>query len=300
MPKITLAPRFFSFAVICALATFPNLLRAQPSAHYVPGVEGLTAASLPPPGFYARDYNLFYWSDRLNDSSGHRTGPPNFQAFTYAQVPRVIWITDTKLLGGYVGVDALLPFVYQRVEAGAFDQSTFGMGDFMAESSLSWHADRYDLSAAAALWMPTGEYSSTDPTKPGLGFWTGMLTLGGTYYFDTAKTWSVSALNRYEFNSEQRDTQITPGQVYTVEGGVGKKFAQRYDLGFVGYYQQKVTKDSGAGSTSTRDRVAAIGPEIGVAIPSLKSQVTLRYLDEFIAENRAQGQTVTLTLTKRF
>ena len=29
-------------------------------------------------------------------------------SFTYANVPRVIWITDTKFLGGYVGVDALL------------------------------------------------------------------------------------------------------------------------------------------------------------------------------------------------
>ena len=32
-----------------ALVSLPLLLQAQPTAHYVPGVEGLKGASLPPP-----------------------------------------------------------------------------------------------------------------------------------------------------------------------------------------------------------------------------------------------------------
>ncbi|SPE55108.1 hypothetical protein SBV1_2060002 [Verrucomicrobia bacterium] len=31
------------------------------------------------------------------------------------------------------------------------------------------------------------------------------------------KPWAVSAMNRYEFNSEQRDTDGTPGKAYTLE-----------------------------------------------------------------------------------
>ena len=69
----------------------------------------------------------------------------------------------------------------------------------------------------------------------------------------------------------------------------------------VGYYQQKVTSDSGpALSVLPQDRVAAIGPEISLAFPKPMLFVSLRYLNEFMAENRAQGNTVTLTLTKRF
>ena len=49
-----------------------------------------------------------------------------------------------------------------------------------------------------------------------------MLTAGVTWYIDQEKTWSVSALNRYEFNTEQRDTDVTPGQAYTLEWGIGK------------------------------------------------------------------------------
>jgi len=46
--------------------------------------------------------------------------------------------------------------------------------------------------------------------------------------------------------------------------------------------------------------VAAIGPEVNVVIPSWKTFVSLRYNYEFMADNRVQGHTVALTLTKAF
>jgi hypothetical protein len=36
--------------LIAGLFTLPNLVQAQPTAHYVPGSEGIKAATLPPPG----------------------------------------------------------------------------------------------------------------------------------------------------------------------------------------------------------------------------------------------------------
>ena len=72
-----------STLLIALLAAAPNRLQAQPSAHYCPGVEGIQAASLPPPGFYVRDYNVFYTADRLNNASGQSAGPANFNVFNY-------------------------------------------------------------------------------------------------------------------------------------------------------------------------------------------------------------------------
>jgi hypothetical protein len=60
-----------------------------------------------------------------------------------------------------------------------------------------------------------------------------------------------------------------------------------------------VTPTSGQPATD-RNRVAAIGPEIGVAFPKPMLFLSFRYLYEFMAESRAQGNTFTLTLTKRF
>ena len=288
--------RFVRIVLAVGVAALPGLLQAQPSAHYVPGVEGIKAASLPPPGWYVRDYNVAYYATRVNDMSGNNASPPNFEAFTYANVPRVIWITDTKFLGGYVGMDALLPLLYQDLKVPGYDHGTLGIGDFFAEGTLSWHPKQFDFATAVGVWTPTGD--SGTPTRAGSGYWTPMLTAGATWYIDQDKTWAVSALNRYEFNTEQRDTHVTPGQAYTLEWGVSKTVAKVIDLGAVSYYQQQVTSNSGA-PASSRNRVAAAGPEINVVFPKQMLFISFRYDYEFMAENRAQGHTFALTLTKR-
>jgi hypothetical protein len=284
-----------------ALAAAPGVIQAQPDAQYVPGIEGIKAATLPPPGFYFRDYNVFYVADQLNDSGGRNIAPDNFQALLYANVPRAIWITDTKFLGGNVGVDALLPLIYQSVKAGPYNSSTFGIGDFFAESTLSWHPKQFDFAVGAGFWAPTGDSASPPTTRVGAGYWTPMLTAGATWYPDEAKTWAISALSRYEFNTEDRDTHETPGQACTLEWGISKSVIKTLDLGVVGYYQQRVTESTGpAPGEFPYSRVAAIGPEVVVTIPQWMLFVSLRYDYEFLAEERSQGHTVSLTLTKRF
>jgi hypothetical protein len=278
----------------------PASIQAQPTGHYCPGSEGLLAASAPPPGWYVRDYNVFYTADQVNNSSGQSAGPANFKVFTYAQVPRLIWVTDLKFLGANVGVNALLPIVYQNVTAGPYRSSTFGAGDLLLDGFLAWHPKQFDFLLAAGFWSPTGKSSAPPTTDAGMGYWGGMLTFGGTWYMDTEKTWAISLLNRYEVNSEERDTDITPGNAYTVEWGISKKLWKNIQVGPAGYFQMKTTADSGVGATTERDRVAAVGPEIDAVIPKVDVHVSLRYLYEFMAVNRAQGQTITLTLTKRF
>ena len=131
-----------------------------------------------------------------------------------------------------------------------------------------------------------------------------MLTAGVTWYPDQDKKWALSVLNRYEINQKQSDTDITPGHAYTVEGGLSYGITKTLDVGAIGYYQQKVTEDSGDLATSARDRAAGVGPEVSVFFPKIMLGASLRYAYEFMAEGgsnpRLQGHTITLTLTKRF
>ena len=292
-----------------ALASLPGILQAQPSAHYVPGVEGIKGGSFPPPGFYFRDYNYFYWADQLNNSSGGNANIGNINTFVYANVPRFIWITDVKFLGGYVGMDAFLPLIYQHLEVGAvnYNDSSFGLGDIYAAGNLSWHITQFDFAVASGVYAPTGESPGRSPlphtspdfgfsTVPGNGYYTFMQSAAATWYIDPEKTWSVSAVNRYEFNTEQRYTGVYPGQTYSLDWGVGKTLAKVWDVGAAGYYQQQVTGTAG----TPLSRVAAVGPEVVLAIPDQMLFVSLRYNYEFMADSRAQGNAITLTITKRF
>lgn len=286
------------------LFALPLLVQAQPTAHYAPGTEGIKAASLPPPGIYLRDYNSFYYADRLNLANGDKnTLAEPTKAFIYAQVPRLIWITDLQLLGGNIGVDGLVPIEYKDLKintpGGLFNDQTFSVGDVFAEVTWSKHIQQFDFSAGYGAWAPTGDYHN--PTQAGLGYWTHMLTAGATWYIDSDKKWAFSALNRYEFNMENERTEITTGQAYTVEGGLSYTVCKNVDIGGIADYQQKVTTDSGSPSASKeRDRVAAAGPEISAFCSKLGLITSLRYEYEFLAESRLQGHTVTLTLTYRF
>ncbi len=269
-------------------------LQAQPTAHYPPGVEGIKGASLPPPGFYFRDYNLFYSSSTFHNESGHSVGnDPGL--FVYAQIPRFIWITDLEVLGGNIGVDALLPLEYLEVK---HVDHTFGIGDLFGEVTWSRHLQQFDLSAGYGIFAPTGDFDIGKVTA-GQGYWGHMLTAGATWYVDAEKKWAVSALNRYEFNMEQDKAEITPGQAYTLEWGVSRTLCTNYEVGVVGYYQQQVTSDTHQPARE-RDRVAAVGPEVSTFCSHLGLNASLRYLYEFMSENRFQGHTVCLTLTKRF
>ncbi|MCX6895636.1 MAG: transporter [Verrucomicrobia bacterium] len=291
--------------ILCAgaLLALPSILQAGPSpsftSHYVPGVEGIKAASLPPPGFYLRDYNAFYTADRVNFANGDKI-PVDFDAFIYANVIRGIWVSDWHVLGGNFAADVLVPLQYTSISINGARQSRFGLADICVEPAvLSWHGDRWDAALAYAFWAPTGE-SELGSAKPGKGFWGHMITAGATVYLDKEKTWAVSALNRYELNHEEKDTHITPGNQWTLEWGISKSIKPTIDVGVVGYYQLQTTKDSGAGASDNRDEVVAVGPEVNVFWPSVKLFTSLRYNYELMAKDRPQGHTIALTLTKIF
>lgn len=287
----------FVILLTAGMLTLPVLLQGQPSAHYVPGVEGIKGASLPPPGVYAKDYNVFYFADRVNDKHGDKIAGVDPDVFIYANIPRLIWITDQKVLDGYLGVDALIPLQYAN---NAFDKGRFGVGDLFAEVTLSWHVDRADLAVGYGVWMPTGD-SSPSPvsTRAGAGFWTHMFTAGATYFLDADKKWALSGLCRYEINHEKEDTDRTPGDAFTIEWGASYALSKTVDVGVVGYYQQQVTTDCGV-DYNTKDKVVGIGPEVVMFCPKLALFTSIRYNYEVLAEDRVQGHTLALTFTRRF
>lgn len=283
--------------VTCGLlaAAISSQAQAIVAGHYPAGVEGIKGASLPPPGLYVRDYNVFYSSRTYAD------GPSDFDMTAFVNVPRVIWMTDKEILGARYGMDALLTYAYMEWGVGSMSDDFAGIGDMQLEPVLlAWNFQQFDLSAGYALWLPTGDYEVTRPDLISKGFWSHMLTLGGTWYPDKEKTWAVSMLNRYEFCHEQDETHIDPGQVFTTECAVSKSLRQGLDVGVVGYYQQQVTKDEGDTASDKLDRKLGVGPEVNVLWPTIGMFTSLRYAYEFGAVERPEGHLVALTLTKMF
>ena len=285
--------RIVLVALFCGLILSAGLVYGQ--THYPAGVEGIKGPSLPPPGVYIRDYNYMYFANSLEVDEA----PPKFDLFANIQAPRLIWITPMKILGGYYGMDIIVPFAYQDLDMTGFSDSDFSLADVFVEPiTLSWHGKQYDASFGYGLWTPTGDFDYT-PISPGKGFLTQMLTAGVTFYPDQNKTWSIAALNRYEFNHKNDKTGITPGQYWTLEWGIGKSLTKTVEIGATGFFQAQTTKASGL-PESMKDHTAGIGPEVNLVCPKLGLSTSIRYVREIGAHNRPEGNVFNLTFTRRF
>lgn len=275
----------------------------QESSHYPPGVEGIKAASIPGPGKYLKWYNIYYEADDLKDRRGNSI-PNGFDVDLFATAPRYIVVTEHKFLGADYGWDILVPLISLDLEIpglGVSDSQT-GIGDIYVEPLLlGWHGDRYDAVAAAGFWAPTGNFDVGSAANVGKNFWTGMFTLGATYFPDCEKTWSISALARYETNTERSKIAIRPGDDFHIEWGVGKNINKVWDVGVSGYCHWQVTGDTGAAITydpSVHDRFFSIGPEVQYFYEPASLFLQLRYQFEFEARDRPEGRNLVFSFVK--
>ncbi len=288
---------------IFATAALAVALSASAGGHYVPGVEGIQAASVPPPGTYYLAYGVDYNIDQFkipgtsNDLPGHNTGT------VVALANRLVWISNTKFLGADFGMETIVPVLGTSltINAAGISESKTGFGDvYLGPLVLGWHGARWDAVAAAGLWLDSA--SSATPASPGKGYKSVMLTGGATYYFDAAKTISGSALMRFENNSE-KSGGFKPGNQVSLEWGVAKVIGP-VQVGLVGYDQVQVSDDSGPGASSDRSSRHAIGAEVVLPILSagvfLKAAAYKEYRSEAGTGAEPKGNLLRFSFVKAF
>ena len=238
---------------------------AQAEGHYVTGVEGLQGSSVPPAGNYYLGYLVNYdiQGFQAPDSKNGIGGSGQVTALAN----RIVKITDTKLFGADYGFETIIPVLRTSVQVGSLDASDSGVGDvYVGPLVLGWHGPQWDAVAAAGMWLDTAPNTLNDPTSPGKGYKSTMLTGGLTYYFDPSKTISGSALFRYEYNGK-KDNGVRPGEQLSLEWGVGKNYGA-YSLGVVGYSQWQLSNDKGAAAVAGKAERHAAGLELVYPVAS--------------------------------
>lgn len=257
--------KMITTAALAVLAVL-NAPQAHADGHYVPGVEGLQASSVPPPGMYYLGYLVNY---RIQDFRAPGTSddlPGRNRGTVTALANRLVWITSHKMLGADYGMEAIVPVMRTSlsVDAAGIADTRSGMGDvYLGPLVLGWHGPQWDAVAAAGLWLDSA--STGHPASPGKGFKSTMLTGGLTYYFDGAKSLSGSALLRFERNGRNA-AGLRAGNQVTVEWGLGKSFGA-LQAGLVGYSQWQTSDDSGPGAGTERAARHALGAELVYPLP---------------------------------
>jgi hypothetical protein len=289
-------------------AVLPVLSEAQYKGDHIPGFIGLESGTQAPPGLYIANVVWVYPTSTIKDNAGNSINLPGSLTST-ADIILVSAVTNYKLFGANVGASGAFPFIKNRIQLDSLDVNTgFAYTDMFVSAALGWHLKRADITAGYNLYIPTGRFSSTGTNNTGLGMWGNEFTVGSTVYLDQKKTWNAAANFGLEFHTDKRGTNINPGDLGTIEGGLGKTFYKKVsgpipmvmNLGVAGYAQFKVTGDSGSDIPpllqGLKDRVFALGPEFNIYIPKPRLTLLARYEPEFGARNRTQGQTIVFSI----
>ena len=250
-------------------------VRPNPRHTTCPAPKASRRPRLPPPGLYLRTTTSFYYSTRMNDANGNEIGGLNPRAFIYAQLPRLIWITRLQFLGGNVGVGWPAAAGIHRLDHAPrpFNDHVFGIGDAFIEATWSKHCKQFDFALGFGVWVPTGDSISDNPNRAGRlldphvhrrrHLVPGRRPRSGPFPRSTA------------MRSTPEHNDAHPGQVYTVEGGLGYTLVTTLTLAPLAITSRR-SRATPATSAAPRDRVAGIGPEINTFFPDAWASPSLR------------------------
>ena len=275
---------------------------AQANIPVFRGDVGLLAGTQAPPGAYAGLFFNNYHAARVIDDIG-RALPINTTINALAIM--LEYSAPFKVLGGRWAALAGIPWANTAISvANITTPGTWGFSDvYVLPLQLGWTLKQADLVFGQGFFAPSGRFHPGSTSNTGLGVWSWESTLGATVYKDTTKRTSFSTLASYQVQSFKRDTDQRPGQVLTLEGGIGEAVPLlKGRAGAVYYAEWKLTDDQGFNlppNFDGRHRYFGIGPELtgGLMARPLFVTLTLRYYRELWNRVAPQGGSLVLSGT---
>lgn len=323
-------------SLIISIFFAPLFAFAGGGQHYPNGVEAQLIGVAPPPGLYVKEYNFFYTANKLKDDKGHtlkieKDGAELDKLNVYGIIPRIIWISKQKILGGFYGQHLFIPLLKQDLKLDVLtpggpadlNERREGVYDLIYSPFIwSWHSKGGLLHTVAALdiFIPTGPYNKRKLNNIGKNIWTFEPVFAITGFLPWDKNLSASIKLMYDFNTKNddfiigpsiaakigspaltgRETSLTPGQEFHFDYGIEYAVAKNWRVGLAGYFYQQVIDDKTSFGRVKDDkgRVFAIGPSVWYSYKKwiFDSHVSF----ETGARNRPQGVTGLLNITYSF
>jgi hypothetical protein len=297
--------KFGLVIAICTILSSTSFLMAQQKGQYVPGQYGLNAGVTPDPGFTFASLTINYSADSLKDSNGNSvqgiTG--NYGFWVVENI--FYYVPAHKILGGKFFSMASLNLANGSLTAD-ITPAQFGLnggGEGMADTwvqpaNLAWSFKRADVWVGYAFVAPTGKFSPGASDNVGSGYWGNNFATGTTFYVTKNKGTSLNLSTNWEIHGQKRGINITPGQAFTDEWGLGqilplkKDFSRLLQLGVVGYDQWQVTANQGLTAAFPYYSVHAVGVQSNFILPAKGLNLFFKYEPEYMAKARPEGRTI--------
>jgi hypothetical protein len=277
-------------------------------SNYVPGLYGnFGVAVTPDPGFYLIQDFYYHTADH---SSAVEFGElrTDIDIDVVGYLLTGLKVFDYEILGGRYAAAVGIPVVYADLSATALtesiDEDRTAIGDLvLIPVSLFWNSGNMHLNFYEAIVAPTGSYDKDRNVDAGLNYWSFDSTLATTY-LNMETGLEISAAAGYIYNTENDDADYQTGQEIHLDHMVNQFLSDTFAVGVHGYYYQQITGDSGSGAIlgSFKGEAGGIGPAI-MWMPKIKGRdimISAKWLHDYHAENRPEGDHFYLNVTMRF
>jgi hypothetical protein len=293
------------FVLFCIIVSSSFTAKAQQKGQYVPGQMGLNAGVVPDPGFTYANLTLTYSASRLNDANGdHIAGIDG--TFSFLVVENIFYYVPKKtFLGAHYAPYAIVSFANGSLVASvagtdlSANGGGYGLADtFVEPVNLAWHFKRLDFNTGYGFTAPTGRYVNGASDNVGSGYWGNNWTSGTTFYITKNRGTSANLFTDWEFHGKKDGVDITPGQAFTDEWGLGqvlplkKDFSRLLQLGVIGYDQWQVSNNSGTTAGYPYYSVHAVGVQSNFVLPAKGINLFFKYEDEYLAKSRLEGHII--------
>lgn len=287
-----------ALTAICSLAFFLPAAQATEGggSSYPMGADNYMTGAMPPPGFYAQIFAERYRADRLLDNRG-KSALDDFHLSADVIAPRLIWVTEQKVLDGALAFHLNVPLVDLRVDVNGQHQKKTGMGDIIFGPALGYHySDKFHAIYALDIFAPTGRYDRGDLANIGRNYWA-FEPVAAFSYVDPAGV-NADIKIMYDFNLRNSATDYRSGQELHADYSLGWGLGNGWVIGVGGYVYRQTTDDRQDGDrvADNKGRAVAIGPSVKYASDS-GWFVTAKWQKESQVRNRPEGEAYWVKLT---
>ena len=287
-----------ALTAICSLAFFLPAAQATEGggSSYPMGADNYMTGAIPPPGFYAQIFAERYRADRLLDNRG-KSALDDFHLSADVIAPRLIWVTEQKVLDGALAFHLNVPLVDLRVDVNGQHQKKTGMGDIIFGPALGYHySDKFHAIYALDIFAPTGRYDRGDLANIGRNYWA-FEPVAAFSYVDPAGV-NADIKIMYDFNLRNSATDYRSGQELHADYSLGWGLGNGWVIGVGGYIYRQTTDDRQDGDrvADNKGRAVAIGPSVKYASDS-GWLVTAKWQKESQVRNRPEGEAYWVKVT---
>lgn len=263
------------------------------------------------PGLLLEETIEYYHGNRFTDSKGGKISGDN-SIESWLALAHGAYLTKFKILGGYYGVEVLLPFarVDLDTDLGIRGHQT-GLGDLIVSPFILQWVDHkifkmpYFHRVNFPFILPTGRYDRDSAVNIG----SHVYSFNPYYAFTLFITPKLETSWRFHYlwNSENHSPpryflaeSVQPGQAFHLNYALSYEILDGLRTGVAGYYLYQITSDKvdDHKRDHSKEKVFAIGP--GMMFSKKGFFLYLNAFYETRAENRPEGMKISLRCSKVF